>query len=74
MVKQITDTEAIKVYIMPRKNGITYNVNPPASLMPTVKKLPLYKERYHKTGFLLRSQGELLTWIEGVVKLKRQLD
>jgi hypothetical protein len=73
MVKRITETEAIKLYIMPRKNGITYGADPPASLSTKARRLPFYKERYYKTGFLLRTEGELLTWIEGVVDLRKKI-
>ena len=67
MTKKLNETEAIKIYLLP---GERYNVDPPASLASKVRTLPLYKERYYKSGFILRSKGELLLWIEGVVKRK----
>jgi len=60
------DIEAIKVYILPEKHGWSYRVDPPASLKDREKELPFYGER----GFWLKTEGELLLWIERVAQLK----
>jgi len=63
------DTEAIKIYILPeKKGGWTYRVEPPASLRDRAKELPFYGEH----GFWLKTEGQLLLWIEEVAKLKLQ--
>ncbi len=63
------DTEAIKIYILPeRKGGCTCRVLPPASLKDRVKELPFYGEH----GFWLKTEGQLLLWIENIVKLRLQ--
>ena len=63
------DTEAIKIYILPeKKGGWTYRVVPPASLKDRVKELSFYGEH----GFWLKTEGQLVTWIEEVAKLKLQ--
>ncbi len=62
------DIEAIKVYILPEKHGHSYRVNPPASLKGRETELPFYGEH----GFWLKTEGQLLLWIEAVSKLKLQ--
>lgn len=63
------DTEAIKIYILPEKKGRwTYRVIPPASLRDRVKELSFYGEH----GLWLKTEGQLLLWIEEVAKLKLQ--
>ena len=62
------DIEAIKVYILPEKHGWSYRADPPASLKDREKELPFYGEH----GFWLKTEGQLLTWIEEVAKLKLQ--
>jgi len=62
------DIEAIKVYILPEKHGWSYRVDPPASLKGREKELPFYGEH----GFWLKTQGQLLLWIEKVANLKLQ--
>ena len=61
-----SDIEAIKIYILPEKHGWSYRVDPPASLKPREKELPFYGEH----GFWLKTEGELLLWIERVAQLK----
>jgi len=61
------DTEAIKIYILPeKKGGWAYRVIPPASLKDRVRDLSFYGEH----GFWLKTEGQLLFWIEEVAKLK----
>ncbi|MDH5364400.1 MAG: hypothetical protein OEW82_04445 [Dehalococcoidia bacterium] len=63
------DTEAIKIYILREKKGSwTYRVIPPASLKDRVKELSFYGEH----GLWLKTEGQLLLWIEEVAKLKLQ--
>ena len=65
-MKKAGDIEAIKIYILPEKHGCSYRVDPPASLSDRQSDLPFYGEH----GFWLKSEGELLLWIEEVVKMK----
>ena len=61
------DIEAIKIYILPeKKGGWTYRVVPPASLKDRVKELSFYGEH----GFWLKTEAQLLLWIEEVARLK----
>lgn len=62
------DVEAIKIYILPEKHGWSYRVDPPASVKDKEKELPFYGEH----GFWLKTEGQLLLWIERVAELKLQ--
>jgi len=63
------DIEAIKIYILPeKKRGWTYRVVPPASLKDRVKELSFYGEH----GFWLKTERQLVAWVEEVAKLKLQ--
>lgn len=67
-MKKAGENEAIKVYIMPERHGWSYRVDPPVSLQGRQKELPFYGEH----GFWLKTEGELLLWLEKVAKLKLQ--
>ncbi len=67
-MRKAHDIEAAKIYILPEKQGWSYRVEPPASLKGRVKELPFYGEH----GFWLKTEGQLLLWIEEVARLKLQ--
>jgi len=68
MKRGISDTEAIKIYVLPEKEGYSWRVDPPASLKSKEKELPHYGPR----GFWLKNWIELQQWIEKVWDLKYQ--
>lgn len=59
---KVSQSEAIRLYILPEKGGFSWRAEPPLSLKVIQEKLPFYGEH----GFWLKDWSQLRSWIEEV--------
>lgn len=63
---KVRESQAIRLYILPEKDGFSWRAEPPESLKVIQEKLPFYGEH----GFWLKDWSQLRTWIEEVSRRK----
>jgi len=67
-MKKVSESEAIRLHVLPEKGGFSWRAFPPASLEVIQEKLPYYGEH----GFWLKDWNELRSWVEDVSRRKIQ--
>lgn len=67
-MKRMSESEAIRLHVLPEKGGFSWRAFPPASLEVMQEKLPYYGEH----GFWLKNWNELRSWVKDVSRRKIQ--